>query len=96
MKQWKRRQPMAEEEVDFEADDMQVDEGSMLRAHSLVNTQLFEDVAEEEGDTTIGLKAKICKQDASSLFFELSRSTADQPIRVWTEEAETQVYFRGV
>ena len=62
---------MAEEEMDFEADDMQVDEGSMLRAHSLVNAQLFADVAKEEGDTTIGLKANSCKQDASSLLYEL-------------------------
>jgi len=71
MKQWKSHQPMAEEELDFEGDDMQADEGSMLRAHSLVNTELFEDVAREEGDTTTGLKAKSCKQDASSLLFEL-------------------------
>ena len=63
---------MVEEEFDFEGDDMQVDEGSMLREHSLVNTQVFEDVAkEEEGDTTIGLKAKSCKQDARSLLYEL-------------------------
>ena len=45
MKQWKRHQPMAEEELDFEGDQMQVDEGSMLRTHILFNTQLFEDVA---------------------------------------------------
>ena len=38
---------MAEEELDFEGDQMQVDEGSMLRTHSLVNTRLFGD--EEKG-----------------------------------------------
>jgi len=67
MQQWKRHQPLAEGELDFEGDEMQVDEGSMLRVHSLVNTQLFEDVAEEEGNTTSGPKAKSCKQDAGGL-----------------------------
>ena len=44
MKQWKRHEPMAEEEeLDFEGDEMQVDEGSILSAR-LVNTQPFEDV----------------------------------------------------
>ena len=34
MKQWKRHQPMAEEELDFEEDEMQADEGSVLSVHS--------------------------------------------------------------
>ena len=63
---------MAAGELDFEGDEMQVDEGSMLRVHSLVNAQLFEDVAEEEGNTTSGPKAKSCKQDASSLLGQLT------------------------
>ena len=44
---------MAEEELEFEGDDMQVDEGSVLRARSLVNTELFEDV-----DTTINAEKR--------------------------------------
>ena len=86
---------MAEEELDFEGDDMKVDEGSMSRAHSLVNAQLFEDVAkeEEEGDTTIGLKAKSCKQDARSLLYE------PPPFQQLTNPQECgqkrRRYFRG-
>ncbi len=42
MKQWKRHEPMAEEEeLDFEGDEMQLDEGSMLSMR-LVNTQPLE------------------------------------------------------
>ena len=57
---------------------MQVDEGSMLRTQRLVNTQLFEDV-------------KTNKMRAAFLE-EFRHTTADLPTRVWTEEAEIQVY----
>ena len=53
---------MAEEELDFEGDQMQVDEGSMLRTHSLVNTQLFEDVAEEKGTQVLVPRPRVANK----------------------------------
>ena len=82
MEQWKRHmaeeEEKEEEELDFGGDEMQVDEGSMLRPQRLVNTQLFEDV-------------KTNKMRAAFLE-EFRHTTADLPTRVWTEEAEIQVY----
>ena len=82
MEQWKRQraeeEEKEEEELDFGGDEMQVDAGSMLRPQRLVNTQLFEDV-------------KTNKMRAAFLE-EFRHTTADLPTRVWTEEAEIQVY----
>ena len=47
---------------------MQVDEGSMLRTHIFVNAQLFEDVSEEEGSTTIGPQARVANEMQAAFF----------------------------
>ena len=59
---------MAEEEMDFEADDMQVDEGSMLRAHSLVNAQLLRMWLKKKETQLLALRPTVANKMQAAFF----------------------------
>ena len=82
---------MAEEELDFEEDEMQADEGSVLSVTQLGQRAAF------WGCSWGRRKTQYCKQDASSLFGKVSstwapsRSTADRPRSVGRRGGDSSV-----
>ena len=91
MKQWKRHQPMAEEELDFEGDRCRLMKVACWE-HIVWSTFSFKEYKYWSRDRELQIR---CKQPSWKSFANIepgADTTADQPTRVWTEEAEIQVY----